>query len=229
MHPPPAAASAQIRILLVDDHVVVRQGLRMLLEVQPDLLVVGDTARGGDALEIAAREHPAIVLLDLDLGAESGLDIIPPLTSNGARVLVLTGLRDEEVQRRAVLLGASGVVRKDQAAESLVKAVRCVHAGEVWLDRELTASVFQEMRQKIGVQPLDDDAARVASLTHREREIVGLVAQGHGTHTIADMLFISEKTVRNHLASIYEKLHVSERLELAIYATKHGLTPDSRR
>jgi two-component system, NarL family, nitrate/nitrite response regulator NarL len=222
------ATSACIKILLVDDHVVVREGLRMLLEINSDLVVVGGTARCGDALEIAAREHPAIVLLDLDLGAENGVDIIPGLTSGGALVLVLTGVRDEEMQRRAVVRGASGVVRKDQAAESLVKAVRCVHAGEVWLDRELTASVFQEMRQKIGAQPLDGEAARMASLTPREREIVGLVAQGHGTHTIADMLFISEKTVRNHLASIYEKLHVSERLELALYATKHGLTHDSR-
>ena len=223
------AWSTCIKILLVDDHVVVRQGLRMLLEINSDLVVVGETACCGDALEIAAREHPAIVLLDLDLGAENGVDIISGLKAGGALVLVLTGLRDGEMQRRAVFLGASGVIRKDQAAESLVKAVRCVHAGEVWLDRELTASVFQEMRQKIAAQPLDGEAARIASLTPREREIIGQVAQGQGTHAIADMLFISEKTVRNHLASIYEKLHVSERLELALYATKHGLAHDSRR
>jgi two-component system, NarL family, nitrate/nitrite response regulator NarL len=225
------AVSEQITILLVDDHVIVRQGLRMLLENHADLVVVGETGRCGEALEIAAREHPAIVLLDLDLGADTGLRIIPELTAagTGARVLVLTGLRDAEVQRKAVWLGASGVVRKDQATESLVKAVRCVHAGEVWLDRELTASVFQEMRQKLAGQPLDDEAGRVASLTRREREIVGLVAQGYGTHRMAEMLFISEKTVRNHLASIYDKLHVSERLELALYATKHGLAPVSRR
>jgi DNA-binding NarL/FixJ family response regulator len=224
-----SAASPAVKILLVDDHVVVRQGLRMLLEVNPDFLVVGETAHCDEALQIAAREHPDIVLLDLDLGGENGVSIVSELTSAGARVLVLTGLRDEEIQRQAVFRGASGVIRKDHAAESLVKAIRCVHAGEVWLDRELTASVFYEMRQKMAAQPLDGEAARLASLTPREREIVGLVAEGHGTRTIAEMLFISEKTVRNHLASIYDKLHVSERLELALYATKHGLTRDSRR
>jgi DNA-binding NarL/FixJ family response regulator len=225
------ASSERITILLVDDHVIVRKGLRMLIENQPDLVVMGETARCAEALEIARREQPAVVLLDLDLGVESGLDVISELTSGGAgsRVLVLTGVRDAEIQRRAILLGASGLVRKDAAAESLVKAIRCVRAGEVWLDRELTSAVFQELRQKIGSRPLDDDAARVASLTPREREIVGLVAQGHGTHKIAERLFISEKTVRNHLASIYEKLGVSERLELALYASKHGLVPNSRR
>jgi DNA-binding NarL/FixJ family response regulator len=226
-----ATTTEQIRILLVDDHAVVRQGLRMLLENNPDLVVVGEAGRCADALEIAARERPALVLLDLDLGMEKGLTIIPELTAGGSgpRVLVLTGLRDPEVHRRAMWLGASGVVKKDEAAESLVKAVRCVHAGEVWMDRSLTAAVFQEMRQKLGVQPLDPDAARIASLTPREREIVGLVTQGYGTQKIADMLFISEKTVRNHLSSIYDKLGVSERLELALYATKHGLAPETRR
>lgn len=225
------APSGRIRVLLVDDHVVVRQGLRMLLENHPDLVVVGETGNAREAVEIAAREQPAVVLLDLDLGDENGLHVIPDLTSgDGApRVLVLTGLRDGEVHRRAVWLGASGVIRKDQAADSLVKAVRCVHAGEVWLDRELTAAVFHEMRQKRSGRALDDDAARIASLTPREREIVGLVSQGHGTHKIAGMLYISEKTVRNHLAAIYEKLEVSERLELALYAARHGLAPDSGR
>jgi two-component system, NarL family, nitrate/nitrite response regulator NarL len=200
------------------------------LENSPEVVVVGEAGRGREALEIAARERPNVVLLDLDLGDESGLDIIQELTSRmpQTRILVLTGLRDLEPQRRAMLLGASGVIRKDKAADALVKAVRCVYGGEVWLDHELTASVFQEMRQKQSGLGRDDDAARVASLTPREREVVGLVAQGHSTHTIAQVLFISEKTVRNHLASIYDKLQVSQRLELALYAARHGLVPPAK-
>jgi DNA-binding NarL/FixJ family response regulator len=198
----------------------------MLLENDPQLIFVGETGRCAEALEIAAREHPAVVLLDLDLGGENGLAIIPELTSDkGTKVLVLTGVREPEPLRRAMWLGASGVIRKDQAAESLLKAIRCVQRGEVWLDRDLTAAVFQEMRQKHSGPRIDEDAARVASLTPREREIVGLVAQGHGTDKIAEMLFISSKTVRNHLAAIYDKLAVSQRLELALYAVKHGLVP----
>jgi two-component system nitrate/nitrite response regulator NarL len=218
----------RIRILLVDDHLVVRQGLRMLLENHADLEIAGEAATGRAAVEIAMRERPDLVLLDLDLGAEGGLDVIPQLAAlEATRVLVLTGLRDREIHRQAIRLGASGVVLKEQAAELLVKAVRCVHAGEAWVDRSMTAALLQDMRQG-PAGAADPEGARIATLTTREREIVALVAQGFGTQKIADALFISEKTVRNHLASIYDKLNVSERLELALYAAKHGLAGAAR-
>jgi len=224
------ASNPPIGILLVDDHVVVRQGLRMLIENNPDMRVVGEAARCDEALEVASREMPDVVLLDLDLGAGSGLDIIRQLVSlhEKVRVLILTGVREAELHRRAIRLGAVGIIMKEQAGEVLVKAIRKVYDGEVWIDRGTTAVLFQEMRHGSEGQRLDTEASRIASLTHREREVVALIAQGFGTARIAKDLFISEKTVRNHLASIFDKLMVSDRLELAIYAVRHGLAPQPR-
>lgn len=217
----------RISVVIVDDHLIVRQGLRMLLENVPGLEVVGEAGRCGEALEVARRTRPDVVLLDVDLAGENALEIVPELLAIAERlqILLLTGSRDVDMHRRAVRLGASGVVLKDHAADLLVKAVQRVHAGEVWLDRGLTAQVLQELRQGVTDVSPDDHAARIASLTTREREIVALIAQGASTHHMAEKLFISEKTVRNHLASIYDKLQVSERLELALYAAKHGLAP----
>lgn len=220
-------SSPATSVLLVDDHTVVRQGLRMLIENNPDLRVAGEAARCDEALEVASREMPDVVLLDLDLGSGSGLDIIPQLTSlhERLRVLILTGVREPELHRRAIRLGATGIVMKDQAGEMLIKAIRRVCAGEVWIDHGTTALVLQELRRGPESRRLDTEAARIASLTPREREVVAQIAQGFGTARIAKDLFISEKTVRNHLASIFDKLMVSDRLELAIYAVRHGLAP----
>jgi len=220
-----ADQNSPIRILLVDDHVVVRQGLRMLIENNRDMKVIGDATRCEEAVEIASCEVPDLVLLDLDLGGTSGVDIIPQLVSIDERVhvLVLTGVRDPELHRRAIRMGAAGIVLKDQAGEMLVKAIRKVCAGEVWMDRGTTAAVLRELRHGPESQRLDSEAARIASLTPRERQIVALIARGVGTARIAGDLFISEKTVRNHLVSIFDKLMVSDRLELATYAARHGL------
>jgi len=216
-----------VRILLVDDHVVMREGLRMLIENNADLKVVAEAAGCDEALKAASRELPDVVILDLDLGSDSGLDIIPQLVSlhEKLRVLVLTGVRDAELHRRAIRLGAVGIVTKDRAGEMLSRAIRAVTAGEVWVDHGTTALILQELRRASEAPRLTAEAARIASLTSREREVVAQIAQGFGTARIAQELFISEKTVRNHLASIFDKLMVSDRLELAIYAVRHGLAP----
>jgi len=221
---PPAPT---IRLLLVEDHVVVRQAVRLLLESQSGFTVVGEASTGAQALEVAARERPSMVVLDLILGREHGVDLIPAVIRQcpGVRVLVLTAVGDVEQHRAAVRAGASGVVLKDHASEVLVKAIRRVHEGELWMDRGTTARLVDELRKAPGPVATSPDTQRIAALTAREREIVALVALGHGTLKIADLLSISEKTVRNHLASIYAKLGVSERLELALYAVKHGLAP----
>ena len=219
---PPAATPAPIRVLLVDDYLAVREGLRLLLERHDDITVVGEAATSRDAIALAKREQPSVALLELDLANDEAMDLIPALTAASLhiRVLVLTRVRDLEQHRRAIRAGASGVVSKRQNSNVLVKAIRRVHAGEVWADRETTATVLRELQQGAAPSP---EAKRIATLTARERDIVKLVAQGHGTQKIAAMLFISDKTVRNHLGSIYDKLKVSERLELALYAAKHGL------
>lgn len=222
-----------IRILLVDDHPLVREGVRMFVEAQADMRLVGERSDRAGALELLERERPDVVLLDLDLGGgpDGGMELLRELIERDAetRVLVFTGLRDADLHRRAVRLGALGVVPKEEAPSVLLAAIRKVHAGEAWIDRKVVASLLQEVRQ--GRAPSDPEQRKIADLTAREREIVALVAQGAGTQRLAEQLGIAEKTIRNHLVSIYAKLGVSDRLELAIYAGRHGLagTPEGGR
>ena len=221
----PTATAPPIRVLLVDDHAVVRTGLRLLIESRPGLQVVGEAATRPAALTAAAREHPDLILLDLDLGGSSGLDFLPELlaAAPAARVLILTGLRDAEVHRRAVRLGAMGVVVKDKAAEVLLQAIEKVHAGEVWLERTMMAATLRELTRRGTATPHDPEAAKIATLTAREREVIALVGTGLKNRQIAQRLFISETTVRHHLTAVFAKLGVADRLELVIYAYRHGL------
>ena len=221
--------SQPIRVVIVDDHAVVRTGLRMLIESRPGIIVVGEAGNGAEALAVVARTQPDIIVLDLDLGGESGLDCFPELrtAASTARVLVLTGVRDPELHRRAVRLGSMGLVLKEKAADVLLQAIEKVHAGEVWLEPAMIASVLGEMTGTRASQLLDPEAAKIASLTEREREVVTLISQGLRNKQIAERLGISETTVRHHLTSIFAKLEVTDRLELVIYTYRHGLAGPS--
>lgn len=222
------APASGIRVLLVDDHAIVREGLRMLLAGAPDMTVVGDTGNGSDALALAARAAPDVVLLDLDLAGEDGLPLVPQLqrTAGAPKALILTASRDRARHEAALLAGARGVVVKDRSADLLLKAIRRVHAGELWFDRALLDAVVQRsLRSDPQVAP---EAARIAKLTGREREIVTLIGEGLRNEEIGRRLFISEKTVRNHLSTIFEKVAVSDRLELVVYAFNNGLASARR-
>ena len=214
-----------IRILIIEDHTIVRAALHMLLENSPGLRVVGETANRSEALSLAACEQPDVILLDLDLGDSSGLDLLPELlaVASSARVLILTGVHDPELHRQAVRLGAVGLVLKEKSTEILLRAIEKVHAGEVWLERSMIATVLNEITHKNEGQQTRPEAAKIATLTPREREVITLIGEGLRNKQIAQRLFISETTVRHHLTSIFSKLHVSERLELVIYAYRHGL------
>lgn len=215
----------RIRVLIVEDHAVVRAGLRMLIESRPILTVIGEAESRAGAIAIATEQRPEIILLDLDLGTESGLAFLPELLKQvpEARVIVLTGVRDTEAHHRAIHLGAMGLVLKEQAAGVLLKAIEKVHAGETWLDRTMTANVLAELARVRDGRETDPEAAKIATLTEREREVVELVGEGLKNKEIARRLAISETTVRHHLTSIFSKLEVSDRLELMIYAYRHGL------
>lgn len=214
-----------IKLLLVDDHVVVRTALRMLIQSQPGLTMVGEAGDRSDALLLAERERPDIILLDLELDGESGLDFLPELlnASPEARIIILTGVRDTEAHHRAVSLGAMGVVRKDNALDVLVDAIERVHAGQAWLDPSLTARVLSGMSRPGRARQPDPEAAKIATLTEREREVLSIVGEGLKNKEIASRLFISEWTVRHHLTSIFDKLQVSDRVELILYAYRHNL------
>ena len=217
---------AVITILVVDDHALFREGLRQLINAYGTLRIVGEAATGTEACERAEREQPDIVLLDLDLGTHSGLDALPELLRRAprARVIVLTGVRDPVLHRRAVSLGAAGLVRKEDAADVMARAIEKVHAGEVWLEPTLIVQALAESRRSAAP---DLDAERISSLTRREREVISLLAQGLRNRQIGERLFISETTIRHHFTSIFSKLGVRDRLELTLYALKHGLAKPS--
>jgi DNA-binding NarL/FixJ family response regulator len=194
----------------------------MLIDQNPTMKVVGLAGNRSEALAIAASEQPNLIILDILLGDEDGLALLPELrgVAKDVRVLVLTGLRGSESQRRAMLAGAMGVVLKDHAAEVLIKAINKVHQGEVWLDRSMMGSVLNEMTQ---APEIDPEKGKIASLTDREREVIALIAEGLKNKEIGKRLFISETTVTHHLSSIFSKLEVTDRLELVIYAFAHKL------
>jgi two-component system, NarL family, nitrate/nitrite response regulator NarL len=226
----PAVVRQTIGILIVDDHEVVRFGLRHLIEKHPHMKIVGEAATIADALTLASREQPEIIILDLRLGAEKAVDIIPELLriSEESRIIVLTSVQDEEELRRASRLGAMGVIAKDAPADMLIKAIDRVNAGELWLNRRLTAALVAELRR-----PGDDlhssaEGKMIAQVTSREQEIISLIGEGLKNKQIADRLFISETTVRHHITSILGKLQVSDRLELLIFAYRNNLVAIKR-
>jgi DNA-binding NarL/FixJ family response regulator len=214
-----------IRILIVDDHAMLRSGLRMIIEQQERMQVVGEAANSAAALAITKAEQPDIILFDLDLGDEDGFGLLPDLlmAAPNVRVIILTGLRDPAAHRRAVMLGAVGLVLKEKAAETMIKAIDKVYAGEVWLDRTMIASILNAKQQTNGSLQHNAELAKIALLTDREREVIALIGRGWKNKLIAEHLVISEATVRHHLTSIFAKLGVADRFELVIFAYRHAL------
>lgn len=225
---PSAPVENQIKILLVDDHRSVLWGLEKLIEGEsPRMVVIGKATTSAEAMRLLDEAKPDIVLLDIDLGGESGINAIPNLIAKSqARVLVLTGSRDSSVHDAAVLAGAMGVVEKGESAETILKAIQKVSEGEIWLDRSATGRIFLELSRNKAAEAQNPEQRKIASLTPRERQIVAEIGSdaAAGSKVIAERLHISEHTLRNHIASIYEKLDVSSRLELFAYAGKHGIS-----
>jgi two-component system, NarL family, nitrate/nitrite response regulator NarL len=216
--------STPIRIMIVDDHAVIRTGLRMLVEQDQTMTVVAMAGSPAEALELAKSERPDIIVLDLMLGEEDGLDFLPELceATPNSRVLVLTGVQNPESHRTAIRRGAMGIVLKQQAAELLLKAIRKVHEGEVWIDRGMMGSVLSDVRSERREEQ-KPEVTKIASLTPREREVIALVSEGLKNKAIGQRLFISETTVTHHLSSIYSKLGVADRLELVVFAFGNNL------
>ena len=220
-----------IRIIIIDDHEIVRDGLRLLIRTDPSMLVVGEAATIEHGVEVAAQEQPDIILLDLILGYDCGVDFLQQLfgVAQPSKVIILTGSPDAQLHREAISRGALGLVLKEQAFSVLLKAIEHVHAGEAWLDRKIMADVLMERAQSRvmqdnaphhanGKKQIDTDA-----VTMRERQIITLVCNGCPNKAIAERLFITPTTVRNHLSIIFKKVKVSNRSELVNYAYRNGL------
>ena len=206
----------KIRIVIADDHAIFRDGLKKLLSLERDLDVIGEAEDGQQTVELVKKLQPDILLLDLKMPVMNGLAALEQIHDRvkTTRVIVLTASEQEEEVVEAVRLGTAGVVRKQSATEMLIKSIRKVAGGEVWLDSRLTAAVLREFYEP---PPAPREQPKNL-LSGREREIVGLVCQGFRNKEIAEKMFISEQTVKNHLHNIFDKLGVSDRLELALYA-----------
>jgi DNA-binding NarL/FixJ family response regulator len=211
-----------IRVLVADDHTIFREGLCRLLEAEGDITVAGEAGSGKECLAMVEKLKPDIVLLDLSMPDQGGLSVLSELggAESKIRTIILTASEDERDYVESVRRGARGIVLKAAATERLLEGIRKVHQGEVWIDQRVAAEVMRAMSQPGGSR-----VARTGKdlLTPREGEIVGLVTQGLRNKDIAGKLSISEQTVKNHLQNIYDKLGVSDRLELALYAIHHKI------
>lgn len=209
------------RILLVDDHEVVRLGLKSLLDRHPQFEVVGEAGTAKESLEQVARLHPDVVLMDIRLPGTSGIDACEEIVTNfpNTKVIMLTSYAEDDMLFSAIRAGASGYVLKQIGAEDLVRAIESVGKGEGLLDPAVTQRVFQEVRRAVK----EEEASAFASLSQQERHVLLLVSEGKTNREIARTLYLGEGTVRNYVSSILSKLGVSNRAEAAAYAVEHNL------
>ncbi|MEW1634758.1 response regulator transcription factor [Streptomyces sp. NPDC093801] len=215
-----ADTPGRIRVLLVDDHQVVRRGLRTFLEVQEDIEVVGEAADGAEGTARAEELRPDVILMDVTMPGTDGIEALRRLRDlgNPARVLIVTSFTEQRTVVPALRAGAAGYLYKDIDPDALAGAIRSVHAGHVLLQPEVAEALLAAQ---------DDQgapAARPGSLTDREREVLGLIADGRSNREIARALVLSEKTVKTHVSNILMKLDLSDRTQAALWAVRHGIT-----
>ncbi len=213
-----------VRIVIADDHPIFRDGLRRLLEAEADLKVLGEASDGAEAVRLARQLKPDILLLDLAMPKHPGLEALRDLSASPTpvRVILLTAAAEKSQIVEALQLGARGVVLKDSATQLLLKAIHTVMSGEYWVGRESVSNLVQYLRTL--VQSSSDEARQKKfGLTPRELEIVAAVVAGYSNKEIAEYFKISEDTVKHHLSNIFDKLGVSTRLELALFAVNQSL------
>ncbi|MEG8281365.1 response regulator transcription factor [Streptomyces sp. AHA2] len=208
-----------IRVLLVDDHQVVRRGLRTFLEVQDDIEVVGEAADGAEGVERAEELRPDVILMDVKMPGMDGVDALRRLREldHPARVLVVTSFTEQRTVVPALRAGAAGYVYKDVDPDALAGAIRSVHAGHILLQPEVAGALLSQEEANSG-------PGRGGSLTEREREVLGLIADGRSNREIARALVLSEKTVKTHVSNILMKLDLADRTQAALWAVRHGVT-----
>ncbi len=211
----------RMRILLVDDHEVVRLGLKTLLEHRSQFEVVGEAGTAKEAIEQVEKTQPDVVLMDIRLPGQSGIEACAEITRRWEhiKVVMLTSYAEDEMLFSAIKAGASGYVLKQIGGEELIRAIEVAGKGEALLDPALTQRVFQEVRRAVK----EEEASAFVNLSQQERHVLQLVSEGKTNREIAKALFLGEGTVRNYVSSILSKLNASNRAEAAAYAVEHNL------
>ena len=214
-------AAEKIKVLIVDDHQVVRQGLRTFLELHEDISVIGEAEDGRQAVELVRVRQPDVVLMDIVMPHMDGITATKQVLALGlaTKVIALTSFSEDDKVFPAIQAGASSYLLKDVSPEDLVEAIRAVHRGEARLHPDITRKLMQQVSQ-VQNTPADN---KLSELTEREMEVLRLVARGSNNREIAHELFISEKTVKTHVSNILGKLNLEQRTQLVIYAIKNKL------
>ena len=220
--------SQSVRILVADDHPIFRDGLRKLLEAEKDFKVIGEASDGGEAVEMAQQLKPDVLLLDLAMPRVPGLEALRQLRNSveAIKVILLTAAIDREQIVDALHHGVRGVVLKESATELLLKSIRCVMDGQYWVGRESVSDLVRIIRDLTAI-PEQGSRKRSYNLTPRELDIISAIVDGYTNKDIAEKFSIAEQTVKHHLGNIFDKLGVSNRLELALFAVNHHLVEES--
>jgi two-component system, NarL family, response regulator DegU len=214
-----------IQILILDNQSLIRSGLKLLIETQPDMKVVGEVGNANEGLELISAKKPDIILFELFPPGGLSLEVIPELIKswNKACMILVTSSDDEQIYLQAVKNGVLGIILRTQQPEVLFKAIRKVYAGEVWIEHSLMKNLVTSISPGQQNPDAGCEQSQITQLSERERQVVKLIVRGLKNQQIAEHLFISETTVRHHLTSIYCKLGVSDRLQLLVLAHHCGL------
>jgi len=213
----------RVKVALVDDHTLFREGIKRILSLEPDIEIVGEAVDGEEVLLLLNHCRPDVLLLDIKMEKINGLQILPQIVGQypQLKVIVLTAQISQAESVRAIKDGARGIILKHAASEFLIKGIRKVFDGELWADTSTMTRVVESLSSKYrGERDSEKDRKE---LSQREKEVVGLVASGYRNKEIANKLFISEQTVKTHLSNVFQKLEINDRLELALYAMRNGL------
>jgi len=212
-----------ITVMLADDHVLMRQGIKQILELEDDIDVIAQAGDGEETVEKAVDLNPDVILLDINMPKLNGIEVLRRFKDLGvaSKVIMLTINDDREYLYETMKIGANGYVLKDSDVDSLIKAIRDVHMGKTYIQPSIASMLVTEMNSKD--KSVNKDLLKIKSLSKREYEVLTLVAEGLNNKEIADRLFISEKTVKNHVSNIFKKIGVSDRIQAAIFAFRTNI------